>query len=134
MRQDFRRQINEFIDLNANSYPLEDASVDSILSTWTLCTIPDLGSALHEMRRILKPEGRLVFLEHGLADNPGTRSWQNLLNGMQKRIGGGCNLNRSIAAAIEAAGFNIEQLENYYMKGPRPYTYMYQGIAALQES
>ncbi|MGI9286792.1 MAG: class I SAM-dependent methyltransferase [Pseudomonadales bacterium] len=121
----------EFIDLEANSYPLEDASVESILSTWTLCTIPNLDGALQEMRRILKPEGQFVFLEHGLADNPGTRKWQQRLNGVQRKIGGGCNLNRSIAATIETAGFNITQLQNYYMKGPKPYTYMYQGIAAL---
>lgn len=122
----------EFIDLEASGYPLEDASIDSILSTWTLCTIPDLADALQEMRRVLKPEGSFVFLEHGLADNPGTRSWQNLLNGLQKKIGGGCNLNRCIADAIESAGFRIEQLQNYYMKGPRPYTYMYEGIAAVK--
>ncbi len=121
----------EFIDLQTDAYPLQDASVDSILSTWTLCTIPDLATALQEMRRILKPEGRLVFLEHGLADNPGTRQWQQRLNSLQQKIGGGCNLNRSITDAIESAGFRITQLENYYMQGPKPYTYMYQGSAAL---
>ncbi len=119
----------EFIDLQDQAYPLPDASVDSILSTWTLCTIPDLAKALLEMRRILKPEGRLVFLEHGLADNPGTRAWQQRLNGLQQKIGGGCNLNRRINEAIESAGFSITQLKNYYMEGPKPFTYMYQGIA-----
>lgn len=122
----------EFIDLQNDTYPLPDASIDSILSTWTLCTIPDLAIALQEMRRVLKPEGQFVFLEHGLADNPGTRRWQQRLNGLQQKIGGGCNLNRRINEAIEGAGFSITQLTNYYMKGPKPFTYMYQGIAVAR--
>ena len=122
----------EFIDLQDHSYPLGDASIDAILSTWTLCTIHDLAAALQEMRRILKPGGQFVFLEHGLADNPGTRQWQQRLNGLQQTIGGGCNLNRRIADTIETAGFSIKQLKNYYMQGPKPYTYMYQGIAVVR--
>lgn len=122
----------EFIDLQNNAYPLQDASVDSILSTWTLCTIPDLNAALQEMRRVLKPQGQFVFLEHGLADNPGTRQWQQRLNGIQQKIGGGCNLNRHITDTIANADFSITQLKNYYMKGPKPFTYMYQGIAIAQ--
>lgn len=119
----------EFIDLTADGYPLQDASVDAILSTWTLCTIPDLTAALREMHRVLKPQGILVFLEHGLADSEGTQAWQQRLNGIQRRIGGGCNLNRHIAAAVETAGFRIDRLRNYYMKGPKPFTYMYEGVA-----
>ncbi len=119
----------EFIDLEANHYPLADASVDCVLCTWTLCTIPDVEVALQEVKRVLKPGGRLVFIEHGLADSAGTIKWQQRLNGLQKKLAGGCNLNRNIRQLIEQAGLKMEFVENYFMPGPKPYTYLYEGVA-----
>lgn len=114
---------------SAESIPLENASIDTVVTTWTLCSIPDAARALAEIRRVLKPSGQLLFVEHGLAPENNVRRWQNRLTPVWKKIGGGCRLNRPISALIESAGFNIRQIEKGYMKGPKPMTFMYEGRA-----
>ena len=109
--------------------PLKDHSIDTVVTTWTLCSIPDALKALREMRRVLRLEGRLLFVEHGLSPEPTIESWQNWLTPCWKRIGGGCHLNRKIDDLIRAAGFHLDQLQTGYMKGPKPMTFMYQGWA-----
>jgi len=99
------------------------------MTTWTLCTIPNASRALCEMRRVLKPGGRLLFVEHGRASDPNVVWWQDQLTPIWKRIGGGCHLNRAIGSLIEGAGFRLERLETSYMRGPKPMTFMYEGSA-----
>jgi ubiquinone/menaquinone biosynthesis C-methylase UbiE len=118
-----------FLMASAESIPLENRSVDTVISTWTLCTIPEAVRALREVRRVLKPSGRLLFVEHGLAPEAGVRKWQNRLTPTWKRISGGCHLNRPIRQLIENAGFRIEQLSNGYAPGPKVMTYLYEGSA-----
>ena len=119
----------EFVEGSAEALPLEATSVDTVVTTWTMCSIPDLQRALHEMRRVLKPGGRLLFVEHGRAPDANVRWWQDTLTPAWKRIGGGCHLNRAIALQIENAGFDLERLETGYMRGPKPMTFMYEGRA-----
>lgn len=118
-----------FIEASAEAIPLEDRSVDTVVTTWTLCSIPEAATALREMRRVLRPNGRLLFVEHGMAPDENVRRWQDWLTPAWKRIGGGCHLNRPIRTMIESAGFRIDRLEAGYMPGPRPMTFMYEGIA-----
>jgi ubiquinone/menaquinone biosynthesis C-methylase UbiE len=120
---------SDLIEGTAESIPLDDSSVDTVLTTWTLCSVPDVAAALTEMRRILKPHGKLLFVEHGLAPEDAVRKWQNRLTPMWKRIAGGCHLNRPISRLVEEAGFHIAQIETGYMRGPRPMTFMYEGSA-----
>jgi ubiquinone/menaquinone biosynthesis C-methylase UbiE len=117
----------EFLDRSAEEIPLEQASVDTVVTTWTLCTIPDAIRALEEMRRVLKPSGSLLFAEHGLAPDPGVRAWQHRLNPLWNRIGGGCNLNRKIDELILQSGFRLAELETEYAKGLKPLSFMYWG-------
>ena len=119
----------KLIEGSAESIPLDDSSVDTVVTTWTLCTIPDIAKALTEMRRVLKPGGQLLFVEHGLSPDQGVRTWQDRLNPVWKKIAGGCNLNRPITDLIEAAGFRVSRLEKGYMQGPKPMTFMYEGAA-----
>jgi ubiquinone/menaquinone biosynthesis C-methylase UbiE len=119
----------ELVEGSAEEIPLERASVDSIVTTWTLCSIPDAPRALAEMRRVLRPGGRLLFVEHGRAPEPNIVWWQDRLTPAWKRLGGGCHLNRAIATLIEGAGFGLDRLETGYMRGPRPMTFMYEGSA-----
>jgi ubiquinone/menaquinone biosynthesis C-methylase UbiE len=119
----------DLLEGSAEAIPLQDHSVDTVVTTWTLCTIPAVSAALGEMRRVLKPAGRLLFVEHGLAPEDSVRRWQDRLTPLWKRIGGGCHLNRSITGLIEAADFRIDRLETGYMKGPKPMTFMYEGRA-----
>ncbi len=120
----------EFLSQSAEErLPLTESSVDTVLSTWTLCTIRDAPRALREMRRVLKPEGRFIFVEHGHSEDAGVVVWQNRLNPVWNRIGGGCNLNRKIVELIEGAGFRVTELKTEYLPGPRPMTYTYQGLA-----
>ena len=119
----------ELVKGSAEMIPIGDTTIDTVLTTWTLCSIPDLNQALSEMRRVLKPNGRLLFVEHGLSPDNKVRRWQNRLNPVWKRVAGGCHLNRAIAQLIEVAGFRIERVDTGYMKGPRPMTFMYEGYA-----
>jgi len=119
----------ELLEACAESLPLDDRSVDTVLTTWTLCTIPEVPRALAEMRRVLRPSGRLLFVEHGLAPDAPVRRWQDRLTPLWKRIGGGCHLNRPIAELIAAAGLRLEHLETGYMRGPKPMAFMYEGAA-----
>jgi ubiquinone/menaquinone biosynthesis C-methylase UbiE len=119
----------EFLAVAAECIPLEDMSIDTVVTTWTLCTIPNPRQALTEMRRVLKPEGRLIFVEHGHSPDSGVLAWQNRLTPVWKRIGGGCHLNRQIDDLIADAGFDITQIERGYSRGPKPMTYLYKGFA-----
>ena len=119
----------EFIDLPGEEIPLESNSVDTVLVTFTLCTIPDAASALQGMRRVLKPGGRLLFCEHGVAPDEGVRRWQDRLNSGWSKIAGGCNINRDIPAMIAAGGFDIVNDERMYIPGLRILSYNYWGSA-----
>jgi ubiquinone/menaquinone biosynthesis C-methylase UbiE len=114
---------------SAEAIPLEAHSVDTILTTWTLCSIPRAGDALQEMRRVLRPNGQLVFVEHGLSPEANVQRWQERLTPVWRQIGGGCHLNRPIRTLIENAGFRIAELTTGYMRGLKPMAYMYEGRA-----
>jgi SAM-dependent methyltransferase len=121
-----------FVGLDGEDLPLDDESVDAALSTFTLCTIPDVDRALIELRRVLRPGGRLHFLEHGLCPEPATARWQHRLNGLQQRLAAGCNLDRPIERLVRDAGFEIQELHNDWFRGPRPvkpWGYLYEGVA-----
>ena len=122
----------EFIGLPGNEIPLEDNSIDTVLITYTLCSIPDTIPALRQMNRVLRPGGELIFCEHGAAPDANVRRWQNRLNPIWKRLGGGCNLNRPIPALIEAGGFRIKSLDTMYIPGWRPVSFNYWGTAISQ--
>jgi ubiquinone/menaquinone biosynthesis C-methylase UbiE len=110
----------------------DDASFDTVVCTFTLCTIPDPVPALNEMRRVLKPGGELLFCEHGLAPDAGIRRWQNRLTPLWKPLAGGCHLNRNIPDLIAAGGFEINELDAHYLPGPKPMTYVYSGVAVAR--
>jgi len=122
----------ETVDLQGGVIDLPDHSVDQVVTTWTLCTIPDAISALKEMQRVLRPHGKYHFLEHGLSPEQRVSRWQDIWNPMQKRLAGGCHVNRPIDRLIIESGFHIESLNNFYMAGPKIFTYMYQGSAVLK--
>jgi ubiquinone/menaquinone biosynthesis C-methylase UbiE len=117
------------LEASAEHIPLADGSVDTVVSTWTMCTIPHAVEALREVRRVLKPGGRLLFVEHGLAPTTGVQKWQHRLTPAWKRIAGGCHLDRPIEALVREGGFAIERLSTGYMPGPKVMTYMYEGSA-----
>lgn len=120
----------EFLAQSAEDrLPLPARSIDTAVITWTLCSIPRPALALAEVERLLKPEGRLIFIEHGRAPEPAVGRWQDRLTPLWKRIGGGCHLNRPIETLITSAGLRIAELRTGYLPGPRPMTYTYQGIA-----
>lgn len=103
--------------LDGQSLPFADNSFDSALSTWTMCTIPDVEAALAELRRVLKPGGTLHFVEHGLAPDESVRRWQHRLEPMQKRVFGGCHLTRPVVQLLTAAGFTITEVDEFYEEG-----------------
>jgi len=109
--------------------PISTGSMDTVVLTWTLCSIPNTSRALMEIRRVLRPDGNLLFLEHGRAPDPGVALWQDRITPIWKHIAGGCTLNQKMDELIAAAGFHITELSTGYMLGPRPMTYMYQGFA-----
>ena len=122
----------KLLDLPGESIPLDDHSVDTVLLTFTLCTIPDFRTALAQMRRVLKPGGKLLFCEHGEAPDDSVRKWQNRINPIWKKIAGGCNLNRPIPHCLEEAGFEVQSLETLYLPNtPRIAAFNYWGRAAL---
>lgn len=118
-----------FLEESAEAIPLGNRSIDTIVTTWTLCSIPHAATALGEMRRVLKPGGRLLFVEHGLAPDEAVRKWQSWLTPAWRRLSGGCHLNRPIRTMIEDAGFHLDRLKTGYMPGPKPMTFMYEGVA-----
>ena len=120
---------SNLVEGSAELLPLETASFDTVVTTWTLCSIPDVMTALGEMHRVLKPDGQLLFVEHGLAPDPGVRRWQQRLTPIWKRIAGGCHLDRPMANLIHDAGFEIAHVDTGYMQGPKPMTFMYEGSA-----
>ncbi len=117
--------------LDGQALPFADDSFDSALSTWTLCTIPDVAAALRELRRVLKPGGTLHFVEHGLAPDAKVVAWQRRLEPVQKRLAGGCHLTRPIAELLSSAGLRISTLDVFYDKGaPRSFGALSLGVAS----
>ena len=123
----------EYVGLDGAQLPLDDESVDCVLSTWTMCTIPDIHRALAEFRRVLRPGGTVHFLEHGRSPDAGVATWQDRLDPIQQRLFGGCHLNRPIAELVRDADLRIDTLENYYLRGPKPLGYMFEGRATKAE-
>jgi len=122
---DVERQV-----LSGESLPMQDESFDTVVSTWTLCSIEDIQKALTEVKRVLKPGGQFIFLEHGLSPDTKVSQWQHRLNGLQKIVGDGCNLNRDMREIIYQTGFEQLEVDNFYFpKVPRFMGYMYRGIA-----
>ncbi|MHB8246532.1 MAG: class I SAM-dependent methyltransferase [Acidimicrobiales bacterium] len=119
----------EFVGLDGQALSLESDSVDHVLTTWTLCTIPDADRALAEFYRVLRPGGGFHFVEHGRSPDPGVARWQDRLTPLQKRIAGGCHLNRPIDDLVVRSGLSLGQITNYYVKGPRAFAYMFEGVA-----
>ena len=119
----------QLIEGSAEAIPLHRNTLDTVVTTWTLCTIPDALGALQEVHRVLKPGGQLLFVEHGLAREDKIRRWQNRLTPIWRRIAGGCRLNRPIRDLIEKAGFQITEITTEYIEGPKLMTYFYQGRA-----
>jgi ubiquinone/menaquinone biosynthesis C-methylase UbiE len=120
----------ELVDRGAEDLPFDARSFDTVVTTWTLCSIAQAPRALAEMRRVLRPNGELIFIEHGLSPDRRVSAWQQRLNPLWNAIAGGCNLNRRIDGLVRAAGFAIEQLETgYLVKGPKPLTYHFEGRA-----
>lgn len=122
----------QYVGLDGQELPLGDESVDAALSTFTLCTIPDVGQALSELYRVLRPGGPIHFLEHGLSPDPAVARRQHRFNRLQQRIGGGCNLDRPIDRLVVEAGFEISSLKNGWLSGPKalkPWNYLYNGVA-----
>jgi ubiquinone/menaquinone biosynthesis C-methylase UbiE len=109
--------------------PLDDRSIDTVVTTWSLCSISRAVEALGQVKRLLKTGGQLIFIEHGLAPDPGVAVWQNRITPIWRRIGGGCRLNKKIDGLVASAGFEIQELKTFYLPGPRPMTYTYQGWA-----
>lgn len=119
----------DLLEVSAEVLPLADASVDTAVSTWTLCSIPDPLRALKEVRRVLRPGGGLIFVEHGLAPEPGVARWQHRLTPYWKVCAGGCHLDRPVDVLLRQAGFTLRGLQTGYMPGPRVLTFLYQGRA-----
>jgi SAM-dependent methyltransferase len=118
-----------YAGLDGQQLPAESGSVDHVLSTWTLCTIPDAEQALREVVRVLRPGGVFHFAEHGRSPDHGVARWQDRLTPIQRWLAGGCHLNRPIADLIAASGLETTEMRNYYLQGPRPSGYMYEGTA-----
>ncbi len=121
----------EILAGSAEAIPLPDASVDTVLMTWALCSIDDAAHALREMRRVLRPGGQLLFAEHGLAPEPHVQRWQRRLTPLWRPISGGCRLDRPITDLIRAGGFRLKDFSAEYLRGPKVMTYLYAGRAGL---
>ena len=120
----------ELLVINGEELPFEDQSFDTVVSTWTLCSIEKIDQALREVRRVLRPDGQFIFIEHGLSPDAKVQKWQRRLNPFQKKLAGNCHLDRPIRSLIENQGFKIGELSEFYInKGPKVAGYFYQGIA-----
>jgi ubiquinone/menaquinone biosynthesis C-methylase UbiE len=119
----------QLIEGTAEAIPIDDASIDTVVTTWTMCSIPNVDAALTEMRRVLKPHGHLLFIEHGRAPEPRVQWWQDHLTPAWERLSGGCHLNRAIEDIVRRGGFRFERLDKGYMPGPKLMTFMYEGNA-----
>jgi ubiquinone/menaquinone biosynthesis C-methylase UbiE len=119
----------DFVGLDGQRLPLSDASVDDALSTWTLCTIPDVRRALAELHRVLRPGGTFHFLEHGRAPDASVVRWQRRLAPLNSLVFGGCHLDRPIDRLVADAGFAVTGLRRYYVRGLKSTSYMYEGVA-----
>lgn len=124
----------ELVGLPAERIPYPDATFDNVVITYTLCSIDDPVSALKEMRRVLKPEGKVLFCEHGRAPDESVRRWQRRLNPLWSKIGGGCRLDRDVPALLAAAGLQSPDLQTAYLPGPRSLTFNYWGSASRTPS
>lgn len=138
MRQKARKNLKkahfeiEWLDLPSEEIPLEDNAADTILLTYTLCTIPDWQSALEQMRRVLKPNGKLIFCEHGQAPDESIQKWQKRINPTWKKIAGGCNLNRPIPQLLTHSGFRIEKMDTQYLPStPKVAGFNYWGVSSI---
>lgn len=118
-----------FLESSAEGIPLADRCIDTVVTTWTLCSIPDVRRALAEVARVLIPGGRLLFVEHGFAPDVRVQRWQRRLNPMWGRIAGGCHLDRKIDSLLVTSGFELDALDTGYARGPRPMAFMYCGQA-----
>lgn len=119
----------EFLQSGAEVIPLDNNSADTVLMTYTMCTIGEIDSALDEIRRVLKPGGKLIFCEHGAAPDKNIERWQNRINPIWKRLAGGCNLNRHIPILLEGSGFKSTDMQTMYLPGWKPATFNYWGTA-----
>ena len=121
----------KWLELPGEEIPLDDHSADTVLLTYTLCTIPDFRKALAQMRRVLKPGGKLLFAEHGAAPDENIRKWQDRINPLWKRIAGGCHINREIPRLLEDGGFKVETVDTMYLPGPiKIASFQYWGVAS----
>ncbi len=119
----------EFVEASAENIPTENSRFDTVVITYALCTISDTNKALEEIRRVLKPNGKLIFCEHGKAPDKAIQNWQNIINPVWKKLGGGCNLNKDIPLIIENSGFKMNNIEKMYIPGWKPASFNYWGIA-----
>ena len=119
----------DYIGLDGQDLPVDDDSVDHVLTTWTLCTIPDVARALAEIRRVLRPGGGLHFLEHGRSPDPKVARWQDRLTPLQRRVAGGCHLNRPVERLVTESGLRVTEVDRFFLKGPKTFGTMYEGVA-----
>ncbi len=119
----------EYVGLDGQTLPVESESIDHVLTTWTLCTIPDVRRALLEIRRVLRPGGALHFLEHGRSPDPRVSRWQDRITPINRRVAGGCHPNRPIDSLVADADLEVTRLDNYSVRGPKALGYMYEGAA-----
>jgi ubiquinone/menaquinone biosynthesis C-methylase UbiE len=133
VRDKLRSGVVEFLDQSAETtIPLGAESIDTVVSTWSLCSIPDAVEALRQAGRVLRRDGELLFVEHGRAPDSGPRAWQDRLNPLWTHIAGGCNLNRDMTAIVESAGFEITELKTQYLPGPKALTWTFLGVARIR--
>jgi len=122
----------QYIQTGAENIPIDNHSIDTVVITYTLCTIPDAAEALQEIRRVLKPNGQILFVEHGKAPDKAVLKWQNRINPIWKKIGGGCNLNRDIPKIFGDNGFKISDLQTMYLPGWKPASFNYWGVVTTR--